>query len=659
MKKIGIIIQARVGSKRLNKKVINKLDDKLLIEWVIKRLKKTKIRNIILATGDLKQNQILEKICKNEGIKFYKGSEANVLERFYKASIKFKLDAIIRVCADNPFVDSKEIGILVDAYKQTNFINDYYFNHKNYQNKTYADGFGAELIKFSTLKDIYEKANSSFDKEHVTSFIWKKKDKYKIFPCKTKVNKNFHHIVCDINNVDDYTNIQEFILKKKILIKDDANKIAKLFSLFEIRIYLNKLFNLNRSLAGSENRKTLNYIKKKTPIKIKSFTSGKKVFDWKIPYEWAIKKAYIKDNKGNDLVNIKNNFLHVASYSQSVKKIMKFEELSKKIFTCKVENAIPYRTLYYKKDWAFCLSKKDLRKFKFYSKNELFKVLIDSNFKKGEMNYGEILIPGKSKKEILISTYICHPSMANDNLSGIILTVLLSRYINNLPNLKWSYRIIFIPETIGAISYIKYNKKIIKNIDFGLNISCVGGKGPLSYKETWNKNHFLNSLIKKIFLKNNLIHKKYKYDIHGSDERQYSYPGNEINMLSIHKDKYYEYKEYHTSLDNLNFVNEFQIFKSFTIHKQMIQEIENQEIYISKNNMSEPMLSKHNLYPKVGGSLMTEKNKNISLNNILWILFLCNGQRTLNQIKNKLKIEDKVFFEIIRKLKNKSLIYHV
>ena len=130
-------------------------------------------------------------------------------------------------------------------------------------------------------------------------------------------------------------------------------------------------------------------------------------------------------------------------------------------------------------------------------------------------------------------------------------------------------------------------------------------------------------------------------------------------MLSIHKDKYYEYKEYHTSLDNLNFVNEFQIFKSFTIHKQMIQEIENQEIYISKNNMSEPMLSKHNLYPKVGGSLMTEKNKNISLNNILWILFLCNGQRTLNQIKNKLKIEDKVFFEIIRKLKNKRLIYHV
>lgn len=664
MKKIGIIIQARINSTRLHGKVLKYLDDKTLIEWVIKRLKKTQIKNIILATGNSKDNLELKKICKQESIKFFKGNEINVLGRFYHAAKKYKLDAIIRVCADNPFVDSKEIDHIIKAYKRTNYRYDYYFNHRNYNNITYSDGFGAELFKFSTLEKLYKNVSNSFDKEHVTSSIWDKKIHFDMLPCKTSVDKKYHHVVCDINNVNDFKKIKKFINEKKITIHDNSKKISKLFSLYEIDKYLKDLFNVNRSLAGSENRKTLNYIKNELPflsLKIKSFSSGKKVFDWKVPKEWSLKNAYIKDYKGNYVVNIKNNYLHVASYSQSVKKKISFNDLKKKIFTSKLSKAIPYRTLYYKKDWAFCMSQIDYKKIdKPEFKDKKFEICIDSQFKKGKMNYGEVLIPGKSKKEILISTYICHPSMANDNLSGVILTTLLAKFIGNIHNLKWSYRVVFIPETIGSISYIKNNQKIFDKIDFGVNVSCVGGKGAFSYKQSHNPDHFLNKLVESIFLKKKIKAKKYDFDIHGSDERQYSYFGNNLNIISIHKDKFYDYKEYHTSLDNLDFVNDFQIMDSLSIYKELIEEIEKQDILISKSNFAEPMLSKYKLYPKTGGSLKTDKkNTDAELDIILWLLFLCDGKKTLHQIMKKLGVPGKLFFKIVDLLLNKKLINYV
>ncbi len=661
MKKIGIVIQARMNSSRLSEKTLKFLDDKTLIEWIIKRIKKTKIKNIILATGKSKKNLELKTVCDQENIIFFTGDEKNVLERYYKVSKKYKLDAIIRVCADNPFVDSGEIDFLIDSYKKSKGNKDYYFNHRNYKKCTYADGFGAELIKFSTLKKLYNVVKQEYHKEHVTSWIWSNLKSFNIMPCKTNVDKKYHHIICDINNSIDYKKIINFIKEKKISINDKAKKISKLFSSYEIDLYLKDLFSMNRSLAGDENRKTLRYIKNNLPIKIKSFPSGEKVFDWKVPNEWKIRDGFIKDSLGKKLIDVKKNYLHVASYSQPVNKKIKFDKLKKKIYIGKLHNEIPYRTLYYKKDWAFCLTKKDYQKLIMakLNKNE-FKVCINSKFIKGKMNYGELLISGKSKKEILISTYICHPSMANDNLSGVILTSLLARFIKSIPELKWSYRIIYIPETIGAIAYINKNLKKIKKIDYGINVSCVGGKGNMSYKETKDKESFLNKLVKNIFLRKKIKFKKHNFDIHGSDERQYSYYGNDINVISIHKDKYYDYKEYHTSLDNLDFVKSNHILKSFEIYKELIQQIEVQKIYKSKSHYSEIMLSKFNLYPDTGGSLMTNKSKkNKNLDNILWILFLCDGKRTLNQIQDMLNLKKKYFFEIISLLKRKKLILHV
>lgn len=660
MKNIGIVIQGRVKSSRLPKKILKKIDDKTLIEWIIKRVKKTNVKNIILATGNIKENLELKKICYNEKIKFFKGSEQNVLERFYKVSKKYKLDAIIRVCADNPFIDSDEINLLIKEFKKTKAKKDYYFNHRNYKNTTYADGFGAELLKFSTLESLVNLVKDNFHREHVTSFIWSNKKNYKMFPCKTNIDKKYHHVVCDINTKSDFKKIETFIKEKKISFKDNAKNIAQLYSLFEIEKCLKDLFNLNRSLAGEDNRKTLKYLKNIIPIKIKNFSSGERVFDWKIPNEWSVKEGYIKDFSGKDLVNIKNNYLHVASYSQPVKKLIKLNDLKKKIFTSNLAEAIPYRTLYYKKDWAFCMTKKNLKKInKSKFKNKKFEVCIKSKFQKGKMNFGELLISGKSKKEVLISTYICHPSLANDNLSGVILTTLLARFIQSIPNLKWSYRIIFIPETIGAIAYINKNLEIIKKIDFGFNISCVGGTGKISYKESWDKNHFLNNMVKKILLKDKIKFKKYKYDIHGSDERQYSYCGSSINILSIHKDKYYDYKQYHTSLDNLNFVKDKQIFETLLVYKKIINELEQQKIFRLKNSYCEPMLSKHNLYPETGGALLPSLKKKNQIDKILWILFKTNGKNTIEEISKELKIKKNEIDDLIFHLEKKKIIEHI
>jgi spore coat polysaccharide biosynthesis protein SpsF len=305
MKKIGIVIQARMNSSRLSGKTLKLLDNKTLIEWIFNRLKKTKIKNIILATGKSKKNLKLKTLCDRYNIIFFAGDEKNVLKRYYKVSKKYKLDAIIRICADNPFVDSGEINSLIESYKHSKGNKDYYFNHRNYESYTYADGFGAELIKFSTLEKLYNNVEHKYHKEHVTSWIWNNLKNFNIIPCKTNIDKKYHHIVCDINNSIDYKKIKNFIKDKRISINDNAEKISKLFSLYEIETNLNDLFNINRSLAGEENRRTLRYLKNNTPIKIKSFASGERVFDWKIPNEWKITNGFIKDSFGNKLIDIK------------------------------------------------------------------------------------------------------------------------------------------------------------------------------------------------------------------------------------------------------------------------------------------------------------------------------------------------------------------
>ena len=337
--------------------------------------------------------------------------------------------------------------------------------------------------------------------------------------------------------------------KKKALIK------------IKIQKYLEKLFPINRSLTGNGNRETLDIINEIIPIKINEIKSGTKAYDWKVPKEWNIKSAWIKDSSGNKIIDFDENNLHIISYSVPINKKISWNELKKHIHINKSkENIIDYRTSYYKKDWGFSVTRSQYKKLERCEGK--FHIFIDSSLKNGSLSYGELLIKGESIKEILISTYICHPSMANDNLSGVLCTAFLARYLSKLKKRKWSYRVIFVPETIGALVFCNKNEKIVKRIDYGLVISNVGGPGKFGYKQSFEKSNFINTTVEQVFLENKEKYYTYPFDISGSDERQYSSQAFNINTISITKDKYYEFKEYHTSKDNLNFVNGSQINQS-------------------------------------------------------------------------------------------------
>ena len=430
---------------------------------------------------------------------------------------------------------------------------------------------------------------------------------------------------------------------------------SKEYLLKEINFYLKKLFPLTRSIAGPQNRDSLEIIREIIPIKIGEIPSGQKVFDWEVPKEWIIKDASITDGKGRKIVDLSENNLHVVNYSISVNKNLFFEELKNNLHIHEsIPSAIPYRTSYYKKTWGFCITHRQYKELE--ETKGPFKVFIDSKHVKGSLSYGELIIPGNSKKEILLSAYICHPSMANDSLSGVITLAFLAKFLLNQKNLNWTYRIIFVPETIGAITYCHRNKDIMNLISSALVFTTCGGPGKFGFKESWDNNHYINRLIEEVFKTEKIEYKKYPFDIHGSDERQFSSLGFRINTSSITKDKYYEYDYYHSSLDDLNFVSAENLYKTFNIYKKLFYKLEKVKIYRNLNPHCEIMLSKHDLYPSLGGTINPKSNNNESLEIILWLLFYCDGVKDINSIANLINKDPILLDEIASYLVSKKLL---
>jgi len=412
------------------------------------------------------------------------------------------------------------------------------------------------------------------------------------------------------------------------------------------------LYPIDRSITGEGVRKTLNIIKKKVPLKNKFFKTGKKVFDWIIPKEWNIKKAYILDLKNKKkYANFNENNLHVVGYSQPINKTISLDELKKHIHVDKKnKNAIPYVTSYYKKTWGFCLSQNQLKSLV----NKKYKIVIDSSFKKGVMDYGETVLKGKSEKEILFSCYICHPSMANNELSGPVISAALIKYLNNLKNKKYSYRFVFVPETIGSIAYINKNFKILKkNVLAGFIINCAGDTRDYSFVQTPEKNTFADEIMNSSFigLKKKSI---YEFKDRSSDERQYCHAGVELPVCSYSRSKAGSktYPEYHTSLDDFSVVTKKGLEGSFEIFKNIIDALELAPFPKVKNKC-EPFLTKKNLYP----TLSTKSHIDYELKNLLDFLAYSNGKRSVFQISNILNLELRSCLKILKKLKIHNLIF--
>ena len=409
------------------------------------------------------------------------------------------------------------------------------------------------------------------------------------------------------------------------------------------------LFPITRSITGPGVRETLIYLKKIVPeLIIKKIKSGEKYFDWKVPDEWFPKEAWIKNQKGKKIIDFKKNNLHLVGYSKSIKKTMKLNELKKNLYSLPSQpNAIPYVTSYYKKQWGFCLKDNDKKKLK----NENYDVFIDAPFKKGFLNYGEIIIKGKLKKEIFLSTYICHPSLANNEISGPVVAIALSKWIKKIKNRKYTYRIIFIPETIGSIIYISKNlNKLKKNVVAGFNITCVGDTRCYSYIPSRNEDTLADKVSLNILKFVDPKFKKYSWLDRGSDERQYCAPGIDLPVVTLCRSKFGTYPEYHTSLDNLNFISSKGLETSLNLIKKIILSIEINQIPKPKI-LCEPQMGRRKMYPT-----LSIKNNYQESKTIMDIISYCDGKNDLIDISNKLNVSVFEIHKIIKILKIKKII---
>ena len=412
-----------------------------------------------------------------------------------------------------------------------------------------------------------------------------------------------------------------------------------------------KLYPINRSITGKGIIQTLKIVKKKhlPKLNIKKIRSGTKVYDWRIPPEWNIKNAYIKDESGKKIVDYKRNNLHIVSYSRKISKYVDKKELDKHLFSIpKKPKAIPYVTSYYKSFWGFCISHKERKKIK----GNKFFVHIDSNFnKKGHLPYGELYLKGKSSKEILISTYICHPSMANNEISGPVVSTFIAKYCKNIRK-KYSMRFIFVPETIGAIAYINKNFKNLKrNVIASYCLTCIGDERNYSIILSKYGNDLSDLTALEALKKLKIKYKKYTYLDRGSDERQFNSFGIEVPMTVISRTKFGNYPEYHTSLDNFSVVTENGLKGGYRVVKKIVNLLQNKILPYSKI-ICEPMLSKRKLYPTRSALSKSKIDQNIR--NILSFMSYSNGKNDLEKISNLIslsKSETKKIFKLLLKQK--------
>jgi aminopeptidase-like protein len=405
--------------------------------------------------------------------------------------------------------------------------------------------------------------------------------------------------------------------------------------------WMKDLFPYCRSITGEGIRKSLSYFEKINPeFKRIKFKTGKKVFDWTIPKEWNIKDGYIKHESGKKFCKFKENNLNIVGYSKPVNFSIDKNELIEKIHTLKQQpDSIPYVTSYYNEDWGFCMSEKNKKKLP----SGKYNIFIDSELKKGSLDLSHAIIKGKSKKEIFFSSYLCHPSMANNELSGpVVLNKLILFLKERFKKLNYSYRFVMLPETIGPIAYLsKYKNHLKKNVICGYNLTCLGDKGNFSYIKSRNGNTLADSAIESS-LKDYKKHKAHSYLHRASDERQYCSPGIDLPLCSFSRSL--DYKEYHTDKDNLKIISQKKLEESLDVLKNIIIALE-LGLYPKTKIQCEPNMGKRGLYP-----FISKKNThNYELKLRMDLISYSDGMRNIFEISNLIQ---QPLSEIIKEYKN-------
>ena len=395
----------------------------------------------------------------------------------------------------------------------------------------------------------------------------------------------------------------------------------------EIYNFMVELYPICRSITGEGVRETLRAIRKRIPLEMHEVPSGTKVFDWTVPQEWNVSDAYIMNQEGKRVVDFKAHNLHLMSYSSPVRKKMPLAELRPHLFTLPDHPEwIPYRTSYYKENWGFCLRHTDLERLP----DDEYDVVIDSSLQPGSLTYGECYVPGEISDEILVSCHVCHPSMCNDNLSGITVAVKLAETIA-MSQRRYSYRFLFIPGTIGSITWLAQNEQTVSRIKHGIVLTGVGDEGNITYKKSRQGNAEIDRAMAHVLRHSGETSTIIDFFPYGYDERQYCSPGFDLPVGCFMRAPHGQYPEYHSSADNLGFVKAESLVQSYGRCLEVLELLEGNRAYMNQNPKCEPQLGRRGLYRAVAG----QQEKQWTELALFWVLNASDGHHTLLDIAER------------------------
>ena len=395
----------------------------------------------------------------------------------------------------------------------------------------------------------------------------------------------------------------------------------------EIYNFMVELYPICRSITGEGVRETLRAIRKRIPLEMHEVPSGTKVFDWTVPQEWNVFDAYIMNQEGKRVVDFKAHNLHLMSYSSPVRKKMPLAELRPHLFTLPDHPEwIPYRTSYYKENWGFCLRHTDLERLP----DDEYDVVIDSSLQPGSLTYGECYVPGEISDEILVSCHVCHPSMCNDNLSGITVAVKLAETIA-MSQRRYSYRFLFIPGTIGSITWLAQNEQTVSRIKHGIVLTGVGDEGNITYKKSRQGNAEIDRAMAHVLRHSGETSTIIDFFPYGYDERQYCSPGFDLPVGCFMRAPHGQYPEYHSSADNLGFVKAESLVQSYGRCLEVLELLEGNRAYMNQNPKCEPQLGRRGLYRAVAG----QQEKQWTELALFWVLNASDGHHTLLDIAER------------------------
>ena len=404
----------------------------------------------------------------------------------------------------------------------------------------------------------------------------------------------------------------------------------------ELHRLIAELYPMCRSITGNGVRDTLRVLQRHIPLTVHEVPSGTPVFDWTVPNEWNIRDAYVKNAQGERVIDFRRSNLHVMSYSVPVHRTVSLEELKAHLHTLPAQpDWIPYRTSYYKEDWGFCLSHRQLSELR----EGEYEVCIDATLAPGHLTYGACYLPGASAAEVLVSAHICHPSLCNDNLSAVALATFLARELRPVRQ-RYSYRFLFAPGTIGAITWLCLHEADVSRVQHGLVLSCVGDAGHLSYKRSRRGNAEIDRAVHHVLQHSGQAHDVEDFSPYGYDERQFCSPGFDLPVGRLSRTPGGRFPEYHTSADNLDFVRPEALADSYATCRSVFDVLEGNQTYLNRNPKGEPQLGRRGLYGAIGGQA-GERVEELAL---LWVLSLSDGSRSLLDIAERAQMR----FDTIR-----------